>query len=625
YQITAKVEGEWVRIADGQPSDEDRAWAEVVFRDSTPPDQPVVNPSDGGHIDGNVPAEDLEDAADGDLTVVVKDSEGNLIATCPVNADGTFDCPISPKLPDGSEVIVVIEDPAHNQTHPPVQNVTDGVAPTKPAVNESDGKHVTGEVAEGDKGDAADGNLTVVVTDDDGNVVARCPVLPNGMFDCPIDPSLPDGGEIHVEIVDQAGNASHPINKTVDGVPPAEPTIEESNGTHVAGQVAGEDMADAAHGDLSVVVKTEDGIVITTCPVKVDGSFDCPINPRLPDGQTVVVEIVDKAGNTTDSDIVIDGVAPSTPILDPSRGDQITGVVPADDLADAIDGKLTVIVTDPATGEELCRTTVKPDGTWVCGFDPAIPDGKVVDIVVVDKAGNISVKDSVEVDSTPPILPVPNPSAGDTISGIGEQQGNEITVSDKDGNVLCQATVGADRTWSCDLSPAAAVGDLLTVTEVDAAGNVTNRPWRIGIAEIAVAKSTLCLGDRQAATGLNFQPNETVTAVTSGEVLIGSLKANADGMVVFQWVVPENTPRNVHTLTLRGPLSGVHTAEFTVSCGGVPADIEPAPAPPVKGKTLPFTGANGIVGLMGATFGLLLAGFLLVLAARRRRQRPSEA
>ncbi|MDR2567403.1 MAG: Ig-like domain-containing protein [Bifidobacteriaceae bacterium] len=588
-----------------------------IITDGIAPGQPIVDPSDGGHIGGSVADEDLEDAEDGLLVVVVTDEDGNVVATCPVNGDGTFDCPIVPRVPDGTDLIVVIEDPAGNQTHPPVEIITDGVAPGKPSVDESDGKHVTGEVTEADKGDAADGDLAVVITDDSGNVVATCPVLPNGTFDCPIVPAVPDGETIHVVITDPAGNGSHPVDKVVDAVPPGDPVINESNGTNVTGHVADEDLGDAAHGDLVVVITDEDGNVVTTCPVRPDGTFNCPINPRLPDGEEVTVAVVDKAGNANDSNIVVDGVAPGTPVLEPSRGDEVTGFVPADDLRDAAQGDLVVVVTDPSTGQELCRSQVRPDGTWSCSFDPALPDGTVVEVTVVDAANNVSEERRVTIDSTAPITPVPDPTAGETLSGLGEEQGNRITVTDDQGNVLCQATVGANRVWTCQLEPAAEVGDILTIIEEDAAHNTVNRPWRVGIPEIAVAKPTLCRGDRQAATGLNFQPGETVTAVTSGEVPVGSIRANSDGMAIFQWVIPEGTPRNVHTLTLRGPLSGVHTANFTVTCGGPPADIQP---PPVKPVVLPFTGADGIVGLLGASFGLLLAGLFLMLAAKRRRR-----
>ncbi|MDR2378712.1 MAG: Ig-like domain-containing protein, partial [Bifidobacteriaceae bacterium] len=586
-----------------------------IVTDGVAPGTPEVNPSDGGHVDGHVADEDLDDAAAGDLTVVITDEDGNVVATCPVNADGSFDCPIVPGVPDGTDLVVTIEDPAHNATEPPVEIVTDGVAPGKPTVDESDGNHVTGEVGDGDKGDAADGDLIVVVTDEDGNVIASCPVKADGTFDCPIVPGAGDGETITVEIVDPAGNASNPVNKVVDGIPPGDPTLNESNGGGVSGKVADEDKSDAAKGDLVVVVTDEDGDVVASCPVKPDGSFDCPISPKLPHGAEVTVEIVDKAGNANDSKIVVDGVAPGTPVLEPTRGDQVSGVVPITDLDDAAAGDLIVIVIDPVTGEELCQTAVNPDGTWSCAFDPALPDGTVVEVVLVDKASNSSEKGTVTVDAVAPIQPVPDPSAGETLTGLGEEEGNAITVTDADGNVLCEAEVQADRSWSCVLEPPAHVGDMLTVAEEDASHNVVTRPWRVGIPEIAIAKLQLCLGDRQAATGYNFQPGETVTAMTTGEVPVGVIKANSEGMVVFQWVVPEDTPRNVHTLTLRGPLSGVHTANFSVTCGGPPADIPPIQVPPLE-----RTGADGLIGLTGGALGLLLAGLFLLLAAKRRRR-----
>jgi hypothetical protein len=582
-----------------------------IVTDGVAPGEPVVNPSDGNHVDGSVAEEDLGDAATGDLVVIIRDDEGTVINSCPVREDGTFDCPIVPGVPDGTDLVVTIEDPAHNANWPPVEITTDGVPPGVPVVDESDGTHVTGVVPDADREDAADGNLDVVVTDEDGNVIARCDVESDGSFDCPISSTVPDGETIRIELVDQAGNESAPVDRIVDGVPPGDPTIDESNGSRVTGEVADADLGDAASGDLKVVVRDEDGNVLASCPVNPDGSFDCPVVPKLPHGEEATVEVVDAAGNHSDSTIVVDGVAPGTPVIEPSRGDEVTGVVPDEDLSDAAAGKLVVVVTDPATGDELCRTGVDPDGTWVCVFEPAIPDGTLVEVTLVDAAGNLSDTGTMTVDATAPVSPVADPTAGETLTGRGEEEGNKVTVQDAEGNVLCTATVGADRTWSCQLEPAAAEGDMLTITETDLSRNQAVLPWRVGVPEIAVAKKALCRGDRQAATGLNFQPGETVTAVTSGDVAVGSAKANSDGMVVFQWVISETTPRNTHTLTLRGPLSGAYTASYDVNCPGLPAD---------KPVVLGTTGPSGMVGVAGAALGLALAGWLLLLAAKRRRR-----
>jgi hypothetical protein len=405
-----------------------------------------------------------------------------------------------------------------------------------------------------------------------------------------------------------------------DSTPPGEPQVDPSDGHHVTGEVDPGDLDDAANGDLEVVIKDPStGQEVARCPVKADGSFDCSINPGVPDGTDLVVVIEDPAGNQTDPpvEIVTDGVAPLDPVVDPSNGDTIVGHVDPVDADDAAAGDLTVVVRDPDTGEDLCRAKVQADGSFRCDFLPPLVDGQEVVVVVVDPAGNESDGGTVVVDRTPPQDPTPEPSAGEQITGVGDEPGDKITVKDPDGTVLCETTVGADRTWMCELHPAASVGDKVTIVETDPAGNETSRVWRVGVPEVSVAKASLCHAETQAATGSNFQPGELVTAVTSGEAEVGVQRADEDGQVVFRWKIGEGVARNIHVLGLRGPLSGgPYEAKFTVVCAGGPPDI----VPPV----LPFTGAEGVVGLVGAGFGLVLAGWLLLLAAKRRRREETQ-
>jgi hypothetical protein len=430
-----------------------------------------------------------------------------------------------------------------------------------------------------------------------------------------------------VEVVDGVHlGATATVRLTLtDSTPPGEPQVDPSDGHHVTGEVDPGDLDDAANGDLEVVViDPSTGQEVARCPVKADGSFDCLINPGVPDGTDLVVVIEDPAGNQTDPpvEIVTDGVAPVEPVTDPSNGDVIIGHVDPDDLEDAKNGDLTVVVTDPDTGEEVCRAKVQVDGSFRCELYPPLEDGQEVVVVVIDPAGNESDEHVVVIDRTPPENPIPTPSAGDQLTGVGDDPGDKITVKDPDGTVLCETTVGPDRTWTCDLYPAASVGDLVTIVEKDPAGNETSRVWRVGIPEVTVAKASLCHGAAQTGTGINFQPGEEVTAVTSGEVPVGIQTADQDGRVIFRWTISEEAARNIHVLTLRGPLSGIHDADYTVVCPGGPPDIKPQGA-------LPFTGADGVVGLVGVGLGLVLTGWWLLLAAKRRRRdeetRPATA
>ena len=175
FDVWARGGDQDVVSADGvRAPNNQRAVAHIRFTDSTAPSKPVVDPSDGKHVSGRVDEADVEEAGgEGGLDVVVKDQDGKEIARCPVKADGTFDCPIVPKQPDGTDLVVVIEDPAGNQTDPPVEIKTDGVAPTKPVVDPSRGGSVTGRVDDGAGGAECVRQVDVVELSSDERQLVR--------------------------------------------------------------------------------------------------------------------------------------------------------------------------------------------------------------------------------------------------------------------------------------------------------------------------------------------------------------------------------------------------------------------------------------------------------------------
>ena len=126
-------------------------------------------------------------------------------------------------------------------------------------------------------------------------------------------------------------------------------------------------------------------------------------------------------------------------------------------------------------------------------------------------------------------------------------------------------------------------------------------------------------GTRQVAYGHDFTPGETVTGVAhSTPTSLGEETADANGDVVFDFVVPEDTKIGTHTITLTGPESGSVQADYTVVTKPGTA-VTPHTPLAVTGSNPALPGSTG--NLLGG-IGALLAGALLVHTTKRRRDTP---
>jgi hypothetical protein len=318
--------------------------------------------------------------------------------------------------------------------------------------------------------------------------------------------------------------------------------------------------------------------------------------------------------------VFTDSTAPGGPVVNPSDGGSVTGEVGPGDLEDAKNGDLTVVVKDEE-GNVIVTCPVRPDGTFHCPVSPKLPDGSKVTVEVTDKAGNTSDPVDVVTDGVAPSRPTVEPSDGGTIGGQGSKAGDTITVKDADGNTLCTAVVGEDLNWSCDLSPTAKEGDMLAIVEEDALHNTVERPWRVGVPRLTVAKPTVCGGQPQAVVGENFQPAEQVTLTAAGAEDTAPGAVGEDGRVRFEWTVASEA-QGKQAVRLTGPESGSVSGEFDARCPETPAPaVTPTAAPeqPPAAGNLPFTGARGAAALAGTALALLTLGCWMFLAARRRR------
>ncbi len=180
------------------------------------PDAPQVNASNGSVLSGT---------AEAGVTIVITDGNGNPIGQTSADANGNWSFTPGSQLPDGTVVNVVARDAAGNSS--PATSITvDGVAPSAPVVEPSNGSELSG---------TAEPGSSVTLTDGNGNPIGQTTADANGNWSFTPSTPLPDGTVVNVVARDAAGNSSPPASVTVDAVAPATPTVDPSNGTTLSG------------------------------------------------------------------------------------------------------------------------------------------------------------------------------------------------------------------------------------------------------------------------------------------------------------------------------------------------------------------------------------------------------
>ncbi|MDR1152140.1 MAG: Ig-like domain-containing protein, partial [Bifidobacteriaceae bacterium] len=301
------------------------------------------------------------------------------------------------------------------------------------------------------------------------------------------------------------------------------------------------------------------------------------------------------------------------------------------------------IVTDQGDGTYAARVSSQTVGLATVGF--------------TINGAPASSTDQVRF-TTAPLPPVPTPSDGSELTGSGEA-GSIIIVTTEDGETVGQTTVNPDGTWQLRPSSPLDVGSIVTISQTDEHGRVSERVlWRIGQPKILVDRPEVAHGDTQTARAINFQPGETIRGTLhSTPVDLGEAQANSNGAAIFTFAIPAGFDSGEHRVEGTGPLSGpAELARFTVTEPAPPTTTPPAsPAPATPATTAPtpegtitpapapsepaprdipttaIAGKPGVhpptgipaitIPTLGTALGLTLAGLFLLATKRRRDQR----
>ncbi|MEB4836882.1 Ig-like domain-containing protein [Pseudomonas aeruginosa] len=462
------------------------------------PDAPQVNASNGSVLSGT---------AEAGVTIVITDGNGNPIGQTSADANGNWSFTPGSQLPDGTVVNVVARDAAGNSS--PATSITvDGVAPSAPVVEPSNGSELSG---------TAEPGSSVTLTDGNGNPIGQTTADANGNWSFTPSTPLPDGTVVNVVARDAAGNSSPPASVTVDAVAPATPTVDPSNGTTLSG---------TAEPGSSVTLTDGNGNPIGQ--VTADGSGNWTFTPStpLPNGTVVNATATDPSGNASSpASVTVDAVAPATPVVNPSNGSTLSGTA---------EPGATVTLTD-GNGNPIGQVTADGSGNWSFTPTTPLPNGTVVNATATDASGNTSPGSSVTVDSVAPATPVINPSNGTTLSGTAEP-GSSVTLTDGNGNPIGQVTADGSGNWSFTPSTPLADGTVVNATATDPAGN-TSGQGSTTVDGVAPATPTVNLSNGSSLSG-TAEPGSTVILTDGNGNPIAEVTADGSG----NWTYTPSTP-----------------------------------------------------------------------------------
>ncbi|WP_338746111.1 BapA/Bap/LapF family large adhesin [Pseudomonas putida] len=457
-------------------------------------------------------------AAPAGSRVEVHDANGNLVGSVVVGAEGTFTVILNPAQANGELLDVVAIDGTGASSLPVQISAPDITAPSAPselAIN-ANGTVVTGR---------AEAGSTVRVLAADGTTVLGTAVVgATGSFSITLSPAQVDGEVLQVTATDAAGNASSAGSVTAPDIDGVDTTPPQAPTNLVVG-LAGGQLNGRGEAGASVQVRDAQGNVLANGTVNPDGTFQITLAPPVNDGSTLQVVLTDAAGNASTPGTVAtpDLQAPAQPTgLDLAGGVTLTG---------SGEAGATVQVRD-ASGNVIGTGVVNPNGSFSVTLSPAQANGEVLDIRLVDAAGNVSTPLPFDAPDTTPPAAVSNivvGTAGLTLSGRGEA-GATVEVRDVNGTVIGTGTVTANGTFLLDLDPAALPGERLSLVQTDASGNASEAlTFDVPLVPTPASPSDLVVAADGTSVSGSAPVGSRVEVHDANGAVVGSIVVGAEG------------------------------------------------------------------------------------------------
>ncbi|EAW9075485.1 biofilm-associated protein BapA, partial [Salmonella enterica] len=527
----------------------------------------------------------LTGATEAGSTVVIKDSQGNMLGSGTAGDDGTFSISISPAKINGETLSISVIDKAANSGPVETLNAPDKTAPAAPngLIVATDGLSVSGQ---------AEAGSTVTIRDSSNTVLGSAVANGNGQFIVPLNTAQTNGQALIATATDVAKNESAAATVIApDSTAPEMPkdVVISEDGASISG---------TAEPGSAITITTSDGTPLGSGKVDGEGHFTLPLVPTQTNGEQVTVIATDGANNVSPPATAQapDITAPDKPIISQVLDDVESFTGPLANGQTTNDSRPTLSGTAEAgarvevfdNGVSLGLATLQSNGSWT--FTPLqnLSEGAHrLTVIATDAKGNASPAASFDlvVDTQSPQQPVITfitddaPGMLGSIAHLGLTNDNTPTINGtgepgstvhlyQNGARIADIIVGSSGVWSYAYTTASPLADdtyTFTVTASDSNGNTTpfSTDFTITIDTLVpAAPGIISVADGDGNTidtnqlTQESQPRlsgsgtagDTIILYDNGNI-IGQALVGADGL--WQFTPPAALGDGTHLLTAR--------------------------------------------------------------------------
>ncbi|WP_171497808.1 Ig-like domain-containing protein, partial [Acinetobacter ursingii] len=402
---------------------------------------------------------------------------------------------------------------------------SDDNVPTKPKLdqptidvsrNEDGSVLITGKTAP---------NVNVIITDPNGSThIVTADKDGNYTYTVPKAPNL-DGN--YTVVANDGTSTSESNNKNLESGAPDAPTAKINDaGTEVTGK---------AERGSTVEIKDKDGNVIGTGKAGADGNYKITVSPPQTNGEDLTVSAKDEAGN----------VSPNTDIKAPDTTPPEAPTAKVNDAGNEVTGKTdpnAEVTIQDKNGNVIGRGTADAEGNYKITVSPNQTNGDDVYVTAKDESGNVSGRTPAPTpDTTAPEAPTAKVNdAGNEVTGKTEPNA-EVTVQDKNGNVIGRGTADAEGNYKITVSPSQTNGDDVYVTAKDESGNVSGRTPAPTPDTTAPDAPTAKVNDAGTEVTGKAERGSTVEIKDQDGNVIGTAEVGEDGNYVVELSPAQNS------------------------------------------------------------------------------------